>query len=128
MDAYLAQDYELAKLLWIYHYQENTHREYVIEILLRLNDLNTIVGLYRLSNIDDYIDGLTLLYRSVKYRLYHVIKRLIRYGADPHKECLHKLEVGMYGSPYNYAKLYNEQTLINVLSFKMTQPRSYQEV
>ena len=97
-------------------YQLNDNKavkEPLIECFLRLNDLDNIVKLYKLRHIDDYINGLTLLFRSVKYRIFDVIKSLLKYGANPYKIC-----DSLFKSPLNYAMIYNDIEIIEIMMFK----------
>lgn len=113
LSSYYTKDYSKAIG---YLYQFNNTKpvsEVLIESFLRINDLDNIIDLYKLNNVDDYINGLTLLFRSVKYRIFEMIARLMRYGASPYKECQ-----SLFKTPLNYTMIYNDFELIEILIFK----------
>ena len=93
---------------------ENSVKEVLIESFLRLNNLDQIVKLYKLNNIDDYINGLTLLFRSVRCRIFDMIIKLLKYGADPYKIC-----DNIFKTPINYAMIYNDFEMIETLVLKV---------
>jgi hypothetical protein len=53
------------------------------------------------------------LFRSVKYRIFDVIKSLLKYGANPYKIC-----DSLFKSPLNYAMIYNDIEIIEIMMFK----------
>lgn len=110
LSSYYTKDYAKAVDCLYQLNNEASVSEVLIESFLRLNDLDNIVKLYRLSNIDDYINGLTLLFRSVRYRIFQMIERLLKYGANPHKTCDNPFK-----TPYNYALIYGDIDLLLML-------------
>lgn len=114
LSCYYTKQYDKA-IGALYQLNDNKSiKEVLIESFLRVDDLDNIIKLYQLRHIDDYINGLTLLFRSVRYRIINMISKLLRYGADPNKICNN-----LFKTPLNYAMIYQDFELIELMVFKI---------